>query len=367
MVSLYRCLGLAMTLAMMSTLMCIGAAAQARKLEKEEVGVWLVEAYTNRDGTDFDHCTMSAIYDDTALIFYIDRDFYWAIGLANDKWKLTKGDEYNVDIHVDKGKVARRVARVRDTDWVDIDMGNSDDLFEDLRRGETLHIDTPGRGFSFNLVGTFQGLSALYDCVDRHTREAYQANPFAGPPSADAAQSAPPSSDAIDQSTSGNNVGEAAGRDYRIEAERMLEALLQTARVSDYTLVKSTDSAEGYDRFAAVWRGSTKLFGVLYVVPNEEEGLAERTLTAIANSQRETCAGKFVAKTDMLVRMQGIYMPRAYGGCSDGGNSTMLYASAFQRRQGGFYVFLTVSSEGGSPNDVADIDERLRQAAYQNR
>ena len=81
----------------------------------------------------------------------------------------------------------------------------------------------------------------------------------------------------------------------------------------------------------------------------------------------EDCAGRFVSNLDASVRMHGSYMPRAYSGCSDGSQSIMKYLFAFQRRQGGYYLFYTATVPGGPASTAAEMDERIREAAYQTQ
>ena len=42
----------------------------------------------------------------------------------------------------------------------------------------------------------------------------------------------------------------------------------------------------------------------------------------------------------------------------------MKYLFAFQRKQGGFYIFYTATVPGGPASTAAEMDERLREAAY---
>jgi len=341
-------------------LTCIHAdATQAKKLEKEYIGVWLIEAYTDRDGATFDHCTMSATYDDgVSLIFFLDQSFYWAIGIIGENWQLTPDAKYDVKISVDKGKVLRHVAQVIDAKWVNIAIEGREELFGELRSGQTLYIDTPGRSFSFGLNGTSQGLSALFDCVDRRARTASPTNPFES--SSKAADSRNPFAPSDGQDVSEQNPVDQGN--YQAEANDTTNKLLQRAGITSYQIKDGEPDPVG---FSTIWRNGKGVIGALLVVTEGGREDAEESLAAMMNGTREDCGGKFVSNLDVSVRMHGTYMPRAYAGCSDGGKSVMTYLSAFQRRQGGYYVFFTATVPGGPASMAAELDERIREAAYQ--
>ncbi len=366
MAKVFRILSVLVSIVLVSgSLTCFGpAVAKAKRLEKEYVGVWLIEAYTNHDETAFNHCAMSGTYDDgVSLVFFLDRDFYWAIGLTHEKWKLRIGDKYDVEIHVDKGKAARFVAEVFDEKLVDISMNDRNELFDKLREGRMLYIDTPGSSFSFGLNGTSRGLAALYDCVDRRMRVASQTNPFRAP-SADQDATAS-NTNPFGQATSQKDTSQSDANQakYKVEAERIMTSLLRQAQLDGYKMADTSTLLDKLEKFTVVWKDGAGLMGGLVVIPQGEKEAAERLLNSFAQDKEKNCRGKFVGKTDMAARVQGAYMPHAYAGCSDGGNSSMIYISAFQRRQGGFYLMFTGSLQGRSPSAAAEADERLRQAA----
>ncbi len=333
--------------------------AKAEPLAKEYVGVWLIQAYSYDGSTKFSHCTMRAEYDDgISLIFYLDDEYYWGIRLVGEAWRLKEGDKYDVLIGVDNDKPKRYVAEASAADWVHIEIDGSSGMFDRLRDGRKLYIDTSGQLFTFGLNGTSKGLLALFDCVDKRMRSASKTNPFTNP-----SDGGKVGTDANPFDPAGGTYGPASDG-YRIEAQHMMKNLLQRTQITDYVLADSSELTSDTAQFAAAWTNERDLIGGLFVIPEGEKSEAERILGAMAKSKAGDCAGKFVAKTDMEARAHGAYMPRAYAGCSDGGRSTMMYFSAFQRRQGGFYVVFTMTTEGNSPNAAAEMDDRLREAAY---
>ncbi|MBI2253090.1 MAG: hypothetical protein HYU58_00570 [Proteobacteria bacterium] len=341
----------------------ISGAAHAERLDKHYEGVWLIEAFTFDDDSAFSHCTMSASYDDgVSLIFYLDNEFYWGIRLVGKSWRLKAGDTYDVQLTVDDAKPTRLVAEVSDTRWVHIAVKGNDRLFDQLRTGRMLYIDTSAELMSFNLQGTSRGLLALFDCVDRRVRTASRTNPFEGSSAGQNSLSENP--DDADENPFVHDTGQdrAAKTGGQAEANDVTNRLLQRAGITGYQIKDGLPDPAG---FSTIWRNGKGVIGALLVVTEGGREDAEESLGAMMNGTREDCAGKFVSNLDASVRMHGAYMPRAYGGCSDGGKSVMTYLSAFQRRQGGYYVFFTATVPGGPASMAAELDERIREAAYQ--
>ncbi|WP_374653271.1 hypothetical protein [Dongia sp.] len=332
--------------------------ARADLLDKHYEGVWLIEAFTFDDNTAFSHCTMSASYDDgVSLIFYLDNEFYWAIRLVGKGWRLKSGDEYDVQVTVDDAKPTRLVAEVSDTRWVHIAVEGNDRLFDQLRAGRMLYIDTSAELMSFNLQGTSRGLLALFDCVDRRVRTASQTNPFE-PSSASKDSLGENSASTSENPFAQDHAGKVGGQ---AEANDITARLLQRAGIANYQVKDGSPDPLGY---STIWRNGKGVVGALLVVTEGGREDAEESIGAMMNGTREECAGKFVSNLDASVRMHGAYMPHAYAGCSDGGKSVMMYLSAFQRRQGGYYVFFTATVPGGPAGMAAELDERIREAAY---
>ncbi|WP_368413170.1 hypothetical protein [Dongia sp.] len=245
-----RCLLIALTICA-AHLGC-RAPASADLLDKHYEGVWLVEAFTFDNNTAFSHCTMSASYDDGAsLIFYLDNEFYWGIRLVGESWRLKSGDEYDVKLTVDDAKPTRLVAEVSDTRWVHISVKGNDRLFDQLRAGHMLYIETSAQLLSFNLQGTSRALLALFDCVDRRVRTASRTNPFE------------PASTLED---SGQDHG--GNADYQAEANDMTNRLLQRAGIAGFQIKAGVDEIAG---FSTIWRNGKGIVGALLSSPKAVE------------------------------------------------------------------------------------------------
>lgn len=338
--------------------------AAAKRLEQYYVGVWSIEAYSEEDAADFSHCTMSAEYSGGVdLHFYLGRDYGWGIGLVSENWRLTPGDKYDIVLSIDNGRRLRLSAEAVDPEYVYVAIDGDEDVFNRFRQGKSLVVDAAGDTFQFGLNGTSRGLVSLYDCVEQHVREAQadnKTNPFA-PSSRNESEGG--NADTGNANAGSDDWSNVQG-DYRDEGQRMMANLLSGAGIADYQILPSTEISDAMDGFATVWQGDG-VIGGLFVIPEGERESAERILTKMAKSHGDNCAGKFAANVETSARVHGAYMPRAYAGCSDGAGSSIIYFSAFQRRQGGFYVFFTAAPNGGSPNAATDADARIREAAYE--
>ena len=306
-----RCLLLAV--AIIAASLSGGTTARADLIDEHYEGVWLIEAFSFDEDTAFSHCTMSADYDDgISLIFYLDNEFYWGIRLVGKSWRLKSGDEYEVQLTVDDAKPTRLVAEVPDTRWVHINVKGNDRLFDQLRTGRVLYIDTSAELLTFNLQGTSRGLLALFDCVDRRVRTAFHTNPFepssAGQKSA-GQQSTDPSVNPFEPvggpAESGRD--QAGKADYQAEANDTTTRLLQRAGIANYQIKAGVGEIAG---FSTIWRDRKGIVGALFVVPEGGREDAEESLASMMKGSGEDCAGRFVSNLDSSVRMHGSYMPR---------------------------------------------------------
>jgi hypothetical protein len=151
-------------------------AGSAATAETFTVGDW--EGRVRRDGTSgrFSRCTIEASYKSgITLTFGLTRFYNLEIWLRHDEWQLEEGPAYQVIYWVDDGIRHRGVAKVQATRLARIDIDSPDVLFDALKRGRRLYVQTGTDTKVFRLDGTFRALDRLWHCVEEHTR-------FASPP-----------------------------------------------------------------------------------------------------------------------------------------------------------------------------------------
>lgn len=159
-----------MTLAaVMSALALFGLAgpAAADVAERQQVGMWLMEA--NYNGGNFQNCTIKAGYGPNAeVIFLLTREITWGIGIRNSTWNLNTGNSGTVRFRVDQLVTRSAVAKALSPSLLLVPLPNSRQLFEEIRWGNYLYLGIGDETFNLTLRGTAVALDALMDCVRRN-------------------------------------------------------------------------------------------------------------------------------------------------------------------------------------------------------
>lgn len=154
---------------------------RAEQISEMNIGNWSGGAYTHTKTGEFSHCAASANYKSgVTLVFSIYRDLTWALGLANDNWKLTEGDTYPVQYRVDRGKTFEGTATAIAPNQVKIPLPGDNRLFNRVRGGNMLTVVAANETMQFSLKQTSRMLLSLFDCA-KHWRDRYtkpSTNPF---------------------------------------------------------------------------------------------------------------------------------------------------------------------------------------------
>lgn len=157
-----------------------GQMARGAEMRHFQVAHWSAGAYTNDSTGAFSHCAASAVYrSDIGLMFSINRDFHWSMGLFGADWRLPVGTRYPVAYSVDQLPPTRATALAILPNTILVALADSSTLFQQFQKGYVLHIATPKRVFSFNLTSTSKLLPVLLECArNRGKREVATSNPF---------------------------------------------------------------------------------------------------------------------------------------------------------------------------------------------
>ena len=172
--------------------LCILAAvllgtARADTIESYTVRDWNITAHSNDETKAFSHCAMSADYKNgIVLIFGINRQKEWFMGLANGNWELTEGQKYNFNIEIDGSRGTSWFGIAVTPKALRVPLADHASLFERFSAGKLLTIQAMSGTFRFDLSNSRLGLEAVAQCTARHiAREntnPFQNNPFARVP-----------------------------------------------------------------------------------------------------------------------------------------------------------------------------------------
>jgi hypothetical protein len=142
--------------------------ASAEVLQRYSTGSWSIEA--NADNGTFQNCTATGSYRGGAsVLFMLTRGLIWGVVITNPAWNWRVGSEGNVTYRVDSFGTRSGRARALASNRLLIPLADSQQLFQEIRGGNTMYFQPQGAGsFSITLVGTSVALNELINCVRRY-------------------------------------------------------------------------------------------------------------------------------------------------------------------------------------------------------
>jgi len=145
-----------------------GAALAEKTVERFDANAeWNWEGELTYVDGKMDLCSVQASYDDDILMFMLDRERNFMLGVVSPDWKLKKDSEALVSYWIDNYKPYKGKAIAAAPTAIIVGLPQSDTLFEQLRMGSKLHFDFRDETFWYGLDGTKKALEALWTCVDR--------------------------------------------------------------------------------------------------------------------------------------------------------------------------------------------------------
>jgi hypothetical protein len=312
-------------------------------LQSFRVGNWNVGAYA-RDGRRFTHCAASMTYDSgTKMLFSIERDYRWSMGLANRDWRLQRGNVYELAFFIDAATPISMKAEALDSTTVFIGLADSAALFDRFRRGNQLRVASTHSVFTFNLADTSAMLARLHDCVRRHSQPANVANLSGGKQR--------PGSPARDP---------VADPALQAEAAVLLANVMAASNVTGYSMGTPEEAAKigGH----AFWTAPS-ILGTLLIIPHRR--IDDREIPGLVTGVNATgCSGAFMSGSLPVADTRTIRITTT---CQRSGEAlSTSYYFGVPRPRGGVYLFTTRTNRDGSRDDVERADDLIRQASYRS-
>jgi hypothetical protein len=123
-------------IAVWGALIALSATCSAATLYNKNINGWFLGAYTDDTTGQFNHCAVSVGYQSGEyLVFAVDRNFNWSMGLANPSWQLTPGAAYRIAYQVDQQPPLSGDAVVNTPNLVEIKLIDSVPLFKAFQKG----------------------------------------------------------------------------------------------------------------------------------------------------------------------------------------------------------------------------------------
>jgi hypothetical protein len=153
------------------------SSAQAREINRYNVGGWQIGVFTNDQSGRFSHCAASANYrNGLTLLFSVSESLEWAIGFSSPEWRLTPGRDFDVEFRIDGGRVHNVRGRAVTDRLVRATLPDSVGLFNQFRLGLRMVVslnDNPD--VTFNLSNTNAMLTEILNCARKN--KGYSENP----------------------------------------------------------------------------------------------------------------------------------------------------------------------------------------------
>lgn len=194
-----------------------GARADVIPGSQKSIQGWNLAAYDVK-GRGFSHCSIYVSYrSGITLYFVMFANRVWSIGWSRDSWTFRVGQREGFQLFIDGTGPYNVTGVARTRNFVLAELPTSSPLFDLVRRGSQMTLQTQGGGrIGFSLDGTSASLGELAACVDRFTGIARA--PQAPAPQASAPQVAtptvaapamPPTPAAANDRPLGNKLGDA--------------------------------------------------------------------------------------------------------------------------------------------------------------
>ncbi|WP_188079449.1 S1 family peptidase [Xanthobacter oligotrophicus] len=143
----------------------------ARTLSLPSVAGWDVWASFNDKTKAFENCSALATYrSGVGLIFMLDSNFGWLIGLIGGSIRATEGVNYDFIFKIDDGRVYNYRSIGVGNNFMAVKLADSVDLFNEMRRGRVLYTKAGNEFVQFRLDGSARMLGSLVECVKNKGR-----------------------------------------------------------------------------------------------------------------------------------------------------------------------------------------------------
>jgi hypothetical protein len=241
-----------------------------------QVDGWRGGPFARDETGTYAGCRVHKVFDrGLVLVVGTSPEFQSELAILNESWTLEPGSETVARLSVD-GAVQRQLAAVAaGPQALVIPVGEDEELYQALRRGSVLTVETDLGQMQFPLSGTARSLSALRQCVER-TNELLARNPEAAQPA-----------------------GEASTR--RAMPIDGLVSLLVEAGLEDLGLMLPEAVPDNALNLRFVWRTGPEdapVIGGLHQAPRGEEVAIDGFAEAYLNTLRAFCPEGFSADLD---------------------------------------------------------------------
>lgn len=279
---------------------------KAAEVYSGHISGWSITAHTDDATSSFSHCSMAATYKSgIALIFYIDKEYNWNLGLFKSGWLLTRGSKYEAQILVDNVSITLVKGVSVEPDLVMVSLPDSTFLLAKLKQGNVMSIKYTRGQYDFDLTGSGAALDSTLRCVSSHLSKPSQAT--------------------TDQKT--------RSKEDIADATIMLANMLSSTGVSNYKILQSKESQEKFPDKDIVWVSPT-LGGWLNIIKPTKNLNVEEVATLMIAYRSTECKGKFASS-----RSPSKKSIRVMTACDEGSGIVQTHHVVSPKMNNEYYVF----------------------------
>jgi hypothetical protein len=306
-------------------------AADTHKKFDFSSGEWKGAAYVDTNGL-FTHCIISAKYQNgIELVLSLTRNFTLILGLNNEKWSLPEKETYYVTISIDGKILGSFNAIAIGSTFITINLGDRNDIFENLRSGNILTITTAKGNFYFNLTGTSKALQQVKEYAEAMSfRSSNDKNPFA---------------------KSERNPFSSTNKKNDSDRKEIVQLILSASGLKE---LKFIDPKRSEIRNAEYAWESGNIFGVMSFVPSKKSD--EDILKKFVGNFAQECEGTFGSKYENRLQLKSFIINQAYAACKSG-SENIFFAATVVDSNSESLIFLNFSQD--DPQSLKDINDKL--------
>lgn len=310
-------------------------------LENFQVASWVAGAYDDNNSGQFSHCAVSTSYEDGGvLLFAVDRNLRWTMGMVNPLWKLELGSTYEVVYAIDGEHPATAPGIAIDDSQMVISLDGGSAQLNRIRYARRLTVFAANQVSNFALGETEAALSAALSCTRRHLALEEQADTASAPAASGRYGAGLPA--AIPTTAS------------RLEATTMLADLLSAARIPRFHFLEPEQVPSDLAGYDAVWI-APDIVGVGRIVASGPDVSPEKVERSTTAANARACGGTFIFGATPGTDEPSV-VTRFFTECETGSDVSVANYLVLPRPLGGNYV-LAVMSVGGA-RDAAAAAER---------
>lgn len=316
---------------LLALIVCLGSAslaapqASAAAGKTIEVGNWSISAYTDDQTKRLDHCAANLNNGGSVtLIYSVNTRLAWGLGFSSPAWNFTKGDTFDIFLTIGDQDYPRLRAAATSSQIVEVQPNDQIALFEALRRRVQLQAHAGGLSFKFDLDGNGEVLSALLQCAAPQKMPAHNVKLISPLQAACTSRQCSPANEAA----------------KRAEATEIAMNYFADSGIRGPQILAPNESPDLHGDL--VWKAGP-VTGAISVLTPDTFSRIDDIPSRIVASDAQACRGDFFAGTAIELAGQS-RLDRVLTSCQSMPNSTSIFYFAIPRRQGGFYLFATLSS-----------------------